>query len=136
MWAVFGLIVHKLHSLQCACICSAILAIATAAKPLCFKHHGIAFTVRTTGAQIINSLKESRCCIEYDVYHLQKSEEAVTFATGYLTIFLSHITNIQLMREFLCYLTVGQCDGKSVLNYLISNITSANVKVLTHALAD
>ena len=60
----------------------------------------------------------------------------MTFATGYLTIFLSHITNIQLMREFLCYLTIGQCDGKSVLNYLINNISTTNVKVLTHSFAD
>lgn len=67
---------------------------------------------------------------------LQKSEEAVTFATGYLTIFLSHITNIQLMREFLFYLTVGQCDGKSILNYLINNISSTSVKVLTHPSTD
>ena len=67
---------------------------------------------------------------------MQKSEEAVTFATGYLTIFLSHITNIQLMREFLCYLTLGRCDGKSILNYLINNITSSNAKVLTPTLAD
>ena len=59
----------------------------------------------------------------------QKSEEAVTFAVGYLTIFLSHITNVQLMREFLFYLTVGECDGKSVLNYLIRNITTSNVQV-------
>ena len=60
---------------------------------------------------------------------LQRSEEAVTFATGYLTIFLSYITNIQLMREFLCYLTVGRCDGKSVLNYLVQNIATTNAKV-------
>lgn len=59
----------------------------------------------------------------------QRSEDAVTFATGYLTIFLSHITNIQLMREFLSYLTVGRCDGRSILNYLIQNIASSNVKV-------
>lgn len=60
----------------------------------------------------------------------------MTFATAYLTIFLSHITNIQLMREFLFYLTLGRCDGKSVLNYLINNIASTNVKVLTPTQAE
>ena len=80
---------------------------------------------------VIGCMYVNMCHCEWSMCSLlQRSEEAVTFATGYLTIFLSHITNIQLMREFLCYLTLGQCDGKSILNYLIQNITTSNSKVM------
>ena len=48
------------------------------------------------------------------------------FSTAYLTIFLTHITNIALMREFLWYIMLGQYDSRPVLNTLIQNISNNN----------
>ena len=63
---------------------------------------------------------------------VQLSEEAVSTAIGYLMIFMQHVSNVQLMREFLQFLTIGMCDGgKSVLNCLIQNMNSSTRKVKT-----
>lgn len=48
------------------------------------------------------------------------------FSLAYMTIFLKHITNVALMREFLCYLMQGRYDDKPVLSTLIQNISSTN----------
>ena len=51
------------------------------------------------------------------------------FTTAYLTLFLTCISNISLMREFLRYIASGKVDGRSVLNLLTINISSNNSKV-------
>ena len=51
------------------------------------------------------------------------------FTTAYLTLFLTCISNISLMREFLRYVASGQVDGRSVLNLLTINVSSNNSKV-------
>lgn len=53
------------------------------------------------------------------------------FALAYVTIFLAHITNVALMREFLCYLMQGRCDGQSVLSALTQHMSSSNHLVST-----
>ena len=61
--------------------------------------------------------------------HTQPSEEAVTIAMAYVALFLSHISNVTLMREFLRFLIRGKYDGKSVLNVVLHSVSSSNVKV-------
>lgn len=51
------------------------------------------------------------------------------FTTAYLTLFLTRISNVSLMREFLRYITLGQVDGRCVLNLLTINVGSNNSKV-------
>lgn len=51
------------------------------------------------------------------------------FTTAYLTLFLTRISNVSLMREFLRYIALGQVDGRRVLNLLTINIGSNNSKV-------
>ena len=51
------------------------------------------------------------------------------FTTAYLTLFLTRISNVSLMREFLRYITLGQVDGRHVLNLLTINVGSNNSKV-------
>lgn len=51
------------------------------------------------------------------------------FSTAYFTIFLTHISNVALMREFLSYLMQGKCDGRLILNSLLQNISSSNYLV-------
>ena len=48
------------------------------------------------------------------------------FSLAYMTIFLKHITNVALMREFLCYLMQGRYDDRPVLSTLVQNISSTN----------
>eukprot|EP00731_Ephydatia_muelleri_P030662 Em0022g176a len=60
---------------------------------------------------------------------LQSSVESATFATAYLTIFIKHITNPQLMRAFLSYLFMDDCDGRSVLKTLIESVESTDTKL-------
>ena len=48
------------------------------------------------------------------------------FSLAYLTIFLKHISNVALMREFLHYLMQGRYDNKPILNTLVQNISSTN----------
>lgn len=50
-------------------------------------------------------------------------------AMAYLTLFLSHISNISLMREFLRFLVKGSYDGRSILNTIILGVSSSSVKV-------
>ena len=66
------------------------------------------------------------------LFVLQKSESAVMFSLAYMTIFLKHISNVALMREFLCYLMQGRYDGRPVLNTLVQNISSTNHLVRPH----
>ena len=51
------------------------------------------------------------------------------FATCYLTLFLTSITNVALMREFLQHLVTGRHDDRSVMASLIENIASSNHRV-------
>ena len=62
-------------------------------------------------------------------YLSQNSPEEITVATGYLTLFLLHITNVQLMRTFLQFIISGECDGQPVVNSLIQNISSDSQQV-------
>lgn len=55
------------------------------------------------------------------------------FTTAYLTLFLTHISNVSLMREFLRYITLGQVDGRRVLNTLTINISSSNNKARVYS---
>ena len=50
-------------------------------------------------------------------------------AMAYLTLFLSHISNVSLMREFLRFLVKGSYDGRSVLSTIILGVSSSSVKV-------
>ena len=52
------------------------------------------------------------------------------FSLAYMTIFLKHISNVALMREFLCYLMRGRYDDRPVLNSLMQHISSANHLVI------
>jgi len=74
--------------------------------------------------QLLSSLIRSFC---------QSSEDAVMFTTAYLTLFLTHISNVSLMREFLRYITLGQVDGRRVLNTLTINISSSNNKARVYS---
>ena len=51
---------------------------------------------------------------------------------AYLTLFLGHITNMALMREFLKFLVVGKYDDRSVVNVILNSINSTSVNVRTH----
>ena len=53
----------------------------------------------------------------------------MTVAMAYLTLFLTHITNMALMREFLQFLVQGKYDGRSVINTVLYSIASSDVKV-------
>ena len=48
---------------------------------------------------------------------------------AYLTLFLSHITNMALMREFLRFLVMGKYDDRSVVNVILNSVTSTSVNV-------
>lgn len=48
---------------------------------------------------------------------------------AYLTLFLGHITNMALMREFLRFLVMGKCDDRSVVNVILNSVTSTSVNV-------
>ena len=63
--------------------------------------------------------------------HSQKSEGAVTVAMAYLTLFLGHVTNMSLMREFLRFLVAGKYDDRSIINVILNSISSSNVNVST-----
>lgn len=89
------------------------LACGTGVRSTLHVHVGICIT------QLLSSLLRSFC---------QSSEDAVMFTTVYLTLFLTHISNVSLMREFLRYITLGQVDGRRVLNTLTINISSSNNK--------
>ena len=82
----------------------------------------------------VNVLRCVLCVCVYVYYMscdhtLQSSVESATFATAYLTIFIKHITNPQLMRAFLSYLFMDDCDGRSVLKTLIESVGSTDTKV-------
>ena len=51
------------------------------------------------------------------------------FSTTYLTVFLKHISDVALMREFLHFVTLSKFDGRPILDSLMQNIGSANHKV-------
>jgi hypothetical protein len=53
---------------------------------------------------------------------------------AYLTLFLGHITNMALMREFLKFLVVGKYDDRSVVNVILNSINSTSVNTCTVAL--
>ena len=48
---------------------------------------------------------------------------------AYLTLFLSHITNMALMREFLRFLVMGKYDDRLVINVILNSVTSTSVNV-------
>lgn len=48
---------------------------------------------------------------------------------AYLTLFLGHITNMALMREFLRFLVMGKYDERSVVNVILNSVTSTSVNV-------
>ena len=50
----------------------------------------------------------------------------------YLALFLGHITNMALMREFLKFLVVGKYDDRSIVNIILNSINSTNINVRTH----
>ncbi|CAI8048034.1 UPF0518 protein CG3558 [Geodia barretti] len=64
----------------------------------------------------------------------QKSEEAATVTMVYLALFLGHITNMALMREFLKFLVVGKYDDRSIVNIILNSINSTNINTCTVAL--
>ena len=68
--------------------------------------------------------KKSQCLLVS-----QSSEEAVAMAMAYFALFLPHISNVYLMREFLRFTVQGSYDGKSVMNVILYSVTSKNVKV-------
>ena len=50
-------------------------------------------------------------------------------AMAYLTLFLGHVTNMALMREFLKFLVAGKCDDRLVINVILHSVSSPNVNV-------
>ena len=53
----------------------------------------------------------------------------MTVAMVYLTLFLGHVTNMSLMREFLKFLLTGKCDDRSIINVVLNCIGSNNTNV-------
>ena len=55
----------------------------------------------------------------------------MTVVMAYLALFLGHITNMALMREFLKFLVTGNYDDRSIINVILNSVSSSSVNVRT-----